>query len=157
DNEDLRLNAAIALGAVGKPAVGALEEQLADKNEDVRYYAVWALGLAGPEAKGAAGPVIRLLAAKNDSVRRKAAYGRGPIPPDAAGGAPVLIKGLADDNEDVRQAAAEAVAHLGKEVVPALVKVIKDAGAKPLPRQFAARAIGLIGSDAADAIAPLGA
>src|SRR5207253_11394916 len=43
-NEDLRLNAALALGKVGKPAVPALADLLSSKDDDVRFYAVWALG-----------------------------------------------------------------------------------------------------------------
>src|SRR5262245_16212279 len=47
-NEDIRLNAAIVLGKIGKASVPPLEGLLADKDDDVRYYAVWALGLIGP-------------------------------------------------------------------------------------------------------------
>src|SRR5262245_23596156 len=40
-NEDLRLNAALALGKVGKPAVAPLTEALQDPDADARFYAVW--------------------------------------------------------------------------------------------------------------------
>src|SRR5438105_8488020 len=37
-NEDLRLNAAIALGKIGQPAVASLAELVDDKDKDVRFY-----------------------------------------------------------------------------------------------------------------------
>jgi HEAT repeat protein len=72
-NEDLRLNAAMTLGKVGKVAIPAIGKLLDSTDDDTRYYAIWSIGWMGPEAKGAAGVVIQALADKNDGVRRKAA------------------------------------------------------------------------------------
>src|SRR5262245_25732733 len=41
-DEDLKLNAAIALGKIGKPAVAPLQELLSSKDDDARFYAIWA-------------------------------------------------------------------------------------------------------------------
>src|SRR5262245_34349908 len=42
-DEDMRLNAAIALGKIGKAAVSPLRETLRKGDEDARFYAIWAL------------------------------------------------------------------------------------------------------------------
>src|SRR5437016_5489670 len=66
DDEDLRLNAAIALGKIGKDAVPPLTEMLQSQDDDTRFYAIWALGWIGSEAKSAAPQVIQALSDKNE-------------------------------------------------------------------------------------------
>jgi len=56
-NEDLRLNAAITLGKIGKASVAPLAELLASKDDDIRFYAIWALGWIGPDALEGSGPL----------------------------------------------------------------------------------------------------
>src|SRR5262245_41743674 len=83
DSDDsVRLNAALELGKFGKPAVAPVAALLTNSAADTRYYAVWALGLIGPDAKDKSGDVIRLLGDKNEQVRRKAAYALGRIAPE---------------------------------------------------------------------------
>ena len=43
-DEDLRLNAAIALGKIGKAGVAPLGEMLSSPDVDTRFYAIWAIG-----------------------------------------------------------------------------------------------------------------
>src|SRR5689334_18164230 len=50
-DEEVRLNAALGLSGIGKPALPALEKALGDAHEGVRFHAVWALGMIGPAAK----------------------------------------------------------------------------------------------------------
>src|ERR1043166_1526408 len=54
NDNDVRLNAAIALGKVGKAAVGPLVAELASKDDEVRFHAVWAIAWIGAPAKEAA-------------------------------------------------------------------------------------------------------
>src|SRR5438067_5736156 len=65
-DESARLNAALELGKLGKPAVAPVAASLAAEDADTRYYAVWALGLIGPEAKDRADDVVKLLGDKNE-------------------------------------------------------------------------------------------
>src|SRR5882762_4307526 len=60
-SEDVRLNAALALGKIGKAAVPELKGPLASNDEDVRYYALSAVGWIGPDAKELAPLVIDAL------------------------------------------------------------------------------------------------
>src|SRR5262245_21678078 len=67
-DESVRLNAALALGKLGKDAVEPVAAVLQDQDDDTRYYAVWALGLIGPEAKDKTADVVKLLGDKNEHV-----------------------------------------------------------------------------------------
>src|SRR5262245_58369601 len=42
-DEDVRLNAAITLGKIGKAAVAPLLELLGSQDEDTRFYSLWAM------------------------------------------------------------------------------------------------------------------
>lgn len=152
-DEDLRLNAAIALGKIGKPAVEPLGELLGSKDDDTRFYTIWALGWIGPEAKSTSGAVIRAMADKNDGVRRKAAYTLGRINPEPAAAIAALIEAFEDKQEDVRHAAAEGASKFGQAAVKSLTEVLKSE--KSTVRQQAAHALGEIGSDAKDAVPAL--
>ncbi len=150
-NEEVCLNAMLALGEMGKAAVPALKKKLNAKDEAVRLYAVWAIGLIGEDAEDASRGVIRLLADKNDDVRRKAAYALGRINPDPEKAISVLTDALKDKNQDVRQAATTALTAFGAKAVPALVDGLKDAET----RQMALTALGEIGHDAEKALPAL--
>src|ERR1043165_2006915 len=71
-NEDLVLNAALALSKIGSPAVEPLTKTLASKDDPARYYAISALGWMGPDAKAATPTVLKFVTDKNDDIRRKA-------------------------------------------------------------------------------------
>lgn len=126
-SEHLRLNAALALGRMGKDAVAPLLKALDHKDGDVRFYGVWAVGWIGPEAKEAAGKVVALLADPHDGVRRKAAYALGRIAPQSSQAIAELFKAMTDKNGDVRLAAAEALVGFGPPVLPTLrTRLAKD-------------------------------
>ena len=150
--EDLRLNAAIAIGKIGKPAVPALRELLGGTNKDARFYAIWALGWVGPDAADAAPDLIKAMADKDDNIRRKAAYSLGRIAASPKKTIDVLLAAFKDPHEDVRQAASDALAKFGKDAVPGLLEALKDTDVKV--RLQAARAVHEMGTDAKDA-APL--
>ena len=152
-DEDLRLNAAIALGKIGKPAVEPLSKLLGSQDDDTRFYAVWALGWIGPEAGSTSPAIVRLLADKNDGVRRKAAYTLGRINADPAASIAALVKAFEDPQEDVRVAAAEGVAKFGAQALPPLIAALKSD--KDTIRFKAAHALAEMGSEAKDAVPAL--
>ncbi len=125
EDEDLRLNAAICLGKIGKSAVGPVAEQLASKDDDVRFYALWTLGWIGADAKPTAPKVMEALGDKNDSVRRKAVYALGRISPEPKEAVAALLKTLEDANHDVRITAADALGAFGVDAVPGIIKVLE--------------------------------
>ena len=101
-NEDLRLNAAIALGKIGQPAVKEVAKLLDAPDDNMRFYAVWTLGTIGPEAKSLAPTMIKLLADKNIDVRRKAAFAPGRM----AGDPDATIAALVGAFQDERRGAS---------------------------------------------------
>ena len=69
--------AAAALSKRGEKAVAPLAVQLANKNDEVRAHAVWALGLNAPAARDTTADVVKLLGDKNANVRFRAAFALG--------------------------------------------------------------------------------
>jgi HEAT repeat protein len=149
-SEDVRLQATMALGKIGKAAVGPLSKALEAKDADVRFYAAWGLAFVGPPAKAAAPLLVKALTDPAAHVRRKAAYALGRIDPDPATVAGPLVAALADADEDVRQAAAATLPGMGKAAVPALLKAAQTD--KATLRNVAIKTLGEIGPAAAEAI-----
>jgi HEAT repeat protein len=125
-DEDLRLNAAIALGKVGKAAVPALAEPLASPDADVRYHALSAAAWIGPDAAELTPRVRACLNHPDAGVRRKAAYALGRIGADPDAVTPALVAALSDTNDDVHEAAAAALVQYGAKAVPALGEVVRN-------------------------------
>lgn len=148
---DLRLNATLALGRLGKSAVPHLVQSLKDSNSDVRYHAVWAVGLIGPEAAETAGAaVVKALEDKQDDVRRKAAESLGRMAPAVEGAVPALAKALKDESADVQQAAVDALGRHGAEGTKELLIVLAK------PTDLRPRVVQTLGKlhDQADLVAP---
>ncbi|MCI0458601.1 MAG: HEAT repeat domain-containing protein [Gemmataceae bacterium] len=146
-NEDVRLNAALALAAVGKPAVPALVKALGSPENEVRFYAALALGQIGPAARESAPALVRVLADPDEDVRRKAAGALGEVGGQAEEVVPALVK-LFHEDPDVADAAAEAAGRFGKAAAPALLKALED----PKTRHSALRALTSLGADARSAL-----
>jgi HEAT repeat protein len=125
-DEELRLHAALALGAIGKAAVPQLTKALGHEHETVRFYAVWALGLVGPAAKDATPAVIKALRDEDEEVRYKAAFALARIAPDSTDAIAALIGALQDPDPDVAVEAGDALAKVGVRAVPALRKALGD-------------------------------
>ncbi len=110
---DVRAAAANVLcefGARGRGAKDALINNLADKNDRVRWYAVEALGNMGPEAASAVPALIPLLEHSDPLTRRLAVVALGQIGPSAKQAAPALTKAQDhDQDEAVRKAAHDAL------------------------------------------------
>ncbi len=155
EDDSTRLNAALALGKLGKPAVEPVAALLRDRDADTRYYAVWALGLIGPDARGHTADVVKLLADKNEQVRRKAAIALERIAEKPEDALPQLVKAMSDDSPEVRAAAADAAAWFGGRAVPFLLGALKSSEGRV--RGAAAHALGGIGPEAAEALPALSA
>ena len=108
-DEDLKLNAALALGKIGKAAVAPVTEILAAKDEDSRFYALWALGWIGPDAVAAAPQIIKLSTTRTPAVLPQGRLRRRPHRAEPATTIPILIKAFQDKDHDVQTAAGEAV------------------------------------------------
>jgi HEAT repeat protein len=153
NNEDVRLQATIALGKIGNASAEPLAKALSDKDADVRFYAAWGLAFVGPPAKGTTGALVKALGDSSAQVRRKAAYALGRIDPDPEAVVAGLVGALGDADADVRQAAAEALPKMGKAAVPALIKALSSD--KVELRNTAIKTLGEIGSAAEPAIGEL--
>jgi HEAT repeat protein len=149
-NEDLRLNAAIALGKIGSPAIEEVAKLLKSTDDATRFYAVWTIGAIGPDAKAQAPTVIAMLADKNVDVRRKAAFTLGRLTASPEKTIAALVEAFKDESPEVRQAAGEALSKFGKASVPSLMDLLKSGNAGA--RHQAATSIGDIGAEAKDAI-----
>jgi HEAT repeat protein len=123
-DEEVRLHAALALGGLGKPAVGALENALADPHESVRFYAVWALGLTGPAAQHATPALIRALRDEDEEVRYKTAFALGRVALDSDEAIAALIDALKDTDRDVVEETVAALAKLGRRTIGPLRKAL---------------------------------
>jgi HEAT repeat protein len=152
-DEFARVSAVIVLGKIGKPAAEPLSRALTAKDEDMRFYAAWGLGLVGPPAREAAPLLATALTDKSPQVRRMAAFALGRVNPDPDAAAPALVAALGDDDADVRQAAAAALIPLGKAAVPGLVKAAQ--GKKDALRNLAIKTLGDLGAAAEPAIPAL--
>ena len=141
--------AALALAAVGEPAVGALRSLLSERKEGVRAEVVMALGRIGPAAAPAVADLTPLLADPSERLRSEAVRALGSI------GAPALDALLAACAGDDPKARAGAVEALGfapepdpRAVRAALERARDDA---PEPRAAAIRALARMGDAVAEA------
>jgi HEAT repeat protein len=119
-DEDLRLNAALALGKIGKGSVASLTPLLSSKDSNVRYYALAALAWIGKDANSAFDTVLERLHDEIPDVRAKAVHTLSliAITPEAA--AITLIPCLGDPDYDVQHEAVEALVKVGQSAAPFL-------------------------------------
>jgi chaperonin cofactor prefoldin len=99
-----RVNAIVALGKIGEPAVEPLIRALKDENDDVRAHAAYALGKIG---KPAIEPLIRALKDENEDVRRMAVVALGEM--GDARAREYLSQAMTDESETVREIAKAAL------------------------------------------------
>jgi HEAT repeat protein len=97
---------ALALAAVGKPAVEGLRGLLAEKKDSVRAEAIMALGRIGPDAGAAVVDLLPLLGDKSERIRREASLALGKIGKPAVG---PLIESASDKDTSIRALAIEAL------------------------------------------------
>ena len=138
--------AAIALAAMGQPAVEPLVAALAHANASVRRNAAWAIGeISGGRSIGRESAVEPLRSGLSDGdewVRMAAARALGEIRDER--GVESLLSALADGSGNVRELAAWALGEMKeRRAVPSLgVMLLKDEQASA--RRMAAWALGEI-------------
>jgi HEAT repeat protein len=120
---------ALALAAIGNPAVQGLRCLLTERKESVRAEAAMALGRIGPDAEFAVPDLIVLLGNKNERIRREASLALGRI--GTAASEPLIT---ASKNSDVviRANAVEAMGHMSipnDHVKSIVVKCARDQAA----------------------------
>jgi len=158
-DNDVRVNAAWALGKIGsqaRAAVPELMEALEDKDWKVRFPAAWALRRIGPDAVETIPSLIHALGDRKVDVRREAVQALGWIGSQVDEVVPALIGSLKDPDADIRYKAALMLGGFGskaKEAVPALIDALDDSD--ELVRRFVPQALGGIGPDAKDAVPAL--
>ena len=118
---------AIALGAVGDPAVPPLLEALKSNNASARKGAAQALGYMSPDIQKKVGAtLLPSLMSKDEFVRGEAAMritSMGKI------GIPVFLAALKESDADLRQRAVDGLDEIGMatpEVIDALIALFKD-------------------------------
>jgi len=121
-------------------ASGVITERLTDPDQQVRRFAVAALGALGGEA---AAKGLMMAAADKDAVVRSSvmeAFGRV----GGSSAAPVLLAGLGDTATEVRLFAARSLGALHeKTATPALLKMLAEKD--PVVRAQAAESLGMMG------------
>jgi HEAT repeat protein len=109
-HQDFR--SALALAAIGKPAVEGLRGLLKERKESVRAEAVMSLGRIGPDAEAAIPDLIALLEDKSERLRREASVALGRIGKPAV---EPLIDACAHKDVVMRSGAVES---LGRTSAP---------------------------------------
>jgi len=121
--------ASLALGQIGKSAVGVLIDGMKSDRASVRWDSAVALGQIGADARAAVPQLIAMLDDKDPIYRTQAATSLGQIGPGAKEAVPALIKALKDRYYTVRQFAAQALGDIGpaaKAAIPQLTAALKD-------------------------------
>jgi HEAT repeat protein len=119
---EIRDAAIIALGQLGKAAIPALKEQLADLNWNKRWSGVYSLRLIG--GKEAAAAIVRALNDKDERVSAEAIDALSAIGPAAVD---ALSNASTQEDADIRFAAISALAGMAKEqIIPVLQTALAD-------------------------------
>jgi len=122
EDEDryVRTRAALALAAIGDPAMDALRTVVDAGSVEARWAAALALGKIGSEA--GVSMLAPLLSDPDTGVRWKAVEALGAI--GGEGVVPHLVTALGDADEEVRSQAAAALAAQGAPAVGALIDAL---------------------------------
>ncbi|WP_435005072.1 HEAT repeat domain-containing protein [Tundrisphaera lichenicola] len=102
---------ALALGAIGKPAVEALRGLLGERKQDVRAEVVMALGRIGFDAAPAVPDLFPLFGDESERVRRETSLALGAIGPAAI---EPLLASSKDQDLIVREKAVEGLGFLSE-------------------------------------------
>ncbi len=113
-------------GEAAKEAVPKLTELLGDRSPLVRAHAAQALGSIGAPAKTVTEKLVALVGDDDKHVRRAAVRALGHIRPEPETTMPLFVKMMTEADPSVRLHAMNAVAELGADAVPFLVKAVED-------------------------------
>ena len=105
--------AAVALAAVGEPAVDALIQKASASDPYMRTLALNILGNIGSPAQKIGPVLVSGLEDPHPLVREEAAHALGELGRQATGAVPALIQTLSDSSPEVRDAALQALRKIG--------------------------------------------
>jgi HEAT repeat protein len=115
------VRAAVELAKQGAPAAPLLAKMLDDSDENVRTNAAYALGTMGAQAKAAIPALVQALAVENSAVCSQAAQALGKIGPDAVPALIATLQKPKNPQAVVRAAEAlRLLGPVGKAAAPAL-------------------------------------
>lgn len=114
--------AAVKLGQTGADGLATLSELLRSDQPDLRFWAVRGLWANGSPEAGAL--LVKTLSDPEAMVRSGAAYALGEL--KAGGAVEALAQLVAGDPSEAGEHAADALARIGPEAGPALVKMLQD-------------------------------
>jgi HEAT repeat protein len=149
-DDKVATRAARALAQIGPAAVPELARGARHEKKAVRGRALWALGLMGPDAKGALDVLKDALKDPQPDLRVRAAYALGELGPEAEPAIPPLCQSLRDRDPKVRTQAAGALRDLGAVGLPSIRELLGDDDADV--RLSALQAAMVLGPDAKDAV-----
>ena len=157
--QELRPAATYALGMIGQPAKNAAQKKLEantkSSNKFLAEVSIWALAKLDPNDKDlmrrAAATLAKGLIDKDPHVRMASARGIAELRPGPAIMIPALEKVLDQTDDASVDLALDALASLGPEAVPQLVKALEH----PSARAHVAYILGRIGPEAKPALGAL--
>lgn len=122
----VRMDAAAALGSIGKAALPHVAPLLLHSDQEVRHLAAYAIGQIGPDAAGTAPVLASLLGDRDSYVRASAGNALKLI---GTNGVRFVIEQLSGDSPIARAAAARALAqfYAPKELTfQPMLKLVRD-------------------------------
>jgi HEAT repeat protein len=119
-----------------------------DNNQEVRKNAARALKAMGVDSNATVEHFVDALKGKDGDARTRAALALGGFGPQAKIAIPSLV--LIVDDAKLSSYAIASLGRIGKDAVPALIKLLKHEKAKT--RQATAKALGEMGPNASEAI-----
>jgi HEAT repeat protein len=131
---------ALALAAIGKPAVEGLRGLLKERKENVRAEVIMALGRIGPDSNAAVADLILLLGDKSERIRREACLTLGRI---GIAAIEPLIAAASSPDVNIRARAIESLGRLSAPNEQARRAVLKSShDLDPKVRAEALRSLG---------------
>jgi HEAT repeat protein len=150
----VRAESALARAALGPQALEAVPDLMRarkDASPEVRKNALAALAANGVDARAGVHELCEALNSADVAVRTRAALTLAGLGSEAAPAVPVLVSLLNDPK--VGAYAARALAGVGEDAVPALLRLLEDGSA--LTRKAAVKALGEMGPAAKAAVPAL--
>src|SRR5262249_12395073 len=129
----VRVQASLALGAIGQAAIPALIDATKQKNKYLQMGAALALGHMGPAAKGSVSALGELLSAKDVRVRCHAAQALWRIDRQTDRTVAALSDGVKCHDRPVQLSALTTLGLMGpsaKDAIPALREALDDPDAQ---------------------------
>jgi HEAT repeat protein len=148
--------AAFALGAIGAEGTDeALRKALTKDNPFLNMVAAWSLAKLHPDdqhlLRQAVDRLSRGLGSSEPHIRTAAAKGLQMLQPPPEMVAPRMVALANDPDPEVRANAIDAIAGLGEQAVPRVVRALQN----PELRSAAVQVLNKMGPKAADAVQPL--